>query len=215
MCIFNVMKNVADFLHFILLLPFYVCYQNNLMYKFHKNSCMNSKPQQVARKTMLEPSVGQCVNPSVFFFSLRQISRNPVCKYTYCQKFCNTCIFNVMENVADCFQFARNFDFKSLACFFFFLFFLYFFFWYILTLLNLKLIRIVLLIKTKVQICNLVGSFDVTISWSNACVVKRESNIYMQTYTSVLTFSFILLQKGYKIILNFYFTMNIRLNSQI
>lgn len=33
-----------------------------------------------------------------------------------------------MENVADCFQFARNFDFKSLACFFFFLFFFIFFF---------------------------------------------------------------------------------------
>lgn len=187
------------------------------MYKFHKNSCMNSKPQQVARKTMLEPSVGQCVNPSVFFF------------FFHCVKFHETLCVNI--------HIARNFVIRAflmswrMSLIVFSLpeilisslwrvfsssyFFYIFFFGYILTLLNLKFIRIVLLIKTKVQICNLVGSFDVTISWSNACVVKRESNIYMQTYTSVLTFSFILLQKGYKIILNFYFTMNIRLNSQI
>lgn len=91
-CIFNVMKNVADFLHFVLLLPFYVCYQNNLMYKFHKNSCMNSKPQQVARKTMLEPSVGQCVNPSVFFFF-------------HCVKFHETLCVNI--------HIARNFVIRA------------------------------------------------------------------------------------------------------
>lgn len=186
------------------------------MYKFHKNSCMNSKPQQVARKTMLEPSVGQCVNPSVFFFFHCvkfhetlcvniHIARNFVIRAFLMSWRMSLIVFNLPEILIS--SLWRVFS----SSYFFYIFF----FGYILTLLNLKFIRIVLLIKTKVQICNLVGSFDVTISWSNACVVKRESNIYMQTYTSVLTFSFILLQKGYKIILNFYFTMNIRLNSQI
>lgn len=91
-CIFNVMKNVADFLQFVLLLPFYVCYQNNLMYNSIRiHVWIPNRNKLRERQCLSHQSVSVSIRQSFFFF--------------HCVKFHETLCVNI--------HIARNFVIRA------------------------------------------------------------------------------------------------------